>query len=137
MNMIKFTSKKKKYICIKSRNIETMNTFNNTNEYIASFPIEVQQQLEQIRNIIRKAAPNAQEVISYGMPAFKQKKILVYFAAFKNHIGLYPTASGIEAFKTEFENLKWSKGAVQFPLNKPLPLDLITKIVKFRVKEDT
>ena len=97
---------------------KTMNTYTNIDEYIATCPDEVQQQLEQIRNTIRKTAPNAQEVISYGMPAFKQKKVLVYFAAFKNHIGFYPTASGIEAFKTEFKNLKWSKGSCSIS-NKP------------------
>ena len=115
---------------------KTMNTYTNIDEYIATCPDEVQQQLEQIRNTIRKTAPNAQEVISYGMPAFKQKKVLVYFAAFKNHIGFYPTASGIEAFKTEFKNLKWSKGAVQFPINRPIPIDLISRIIEFRLKED-
>jgi Uncharacterized conserved protein len=113
-----------------------MNTFNNIDEYITASSPEVQQRLEQIRALIHSLAPNAQEVISYGMPAFKQKRVLVYFAAFKNHIGFYPTASGIEHFKAEFKNLKWSKGAIQFPINQPLPVDLISKIVEFRIKED-
>lgn len=114
----------------------TINKPTNTDEYIASFPKETQLLLEQIRAIIKKAAPNATEVISYQMPAFKQNKILVYFAGYKNHIGFYPTATGIEAFKSEFTNYKWSKGAVQFPLNQPLPEELITKIVSFKVNED-
>ena len=104
-------------------------------EYIANCPEEVQKKLEQVRATIRKAAPDAEETISYSMPAFKQKKIVVYFAAFKNHIGLFPTASGIAAFKDEFSDYKWSKGAVQFPLDRPMPLDLITRIVKFRAAE--
>ncbi|MBI3125914.1 MAG: DUF1801 domain-containing protein [Ignavibacteriales bacterium] len=92
--------------------------------------------LESLRQTIRKAAPKAEEVVSYQMPAFKQNSVLVYFAAFKNHIGFYPTSSGIAAFKEEISKYKNSKGAVQFPLDKKLPLGLVTKIVKFRVKED-
>jgi len=88
-----------------------------------------------MRAIIRKAAPDAEETISYSMPAFRQKNILVYFAAFKNHIGLYPTASGVENFKHELNDYNWSKGAIQFPYDKPLPFDLISRIVKFRVSE--
>lgn len=105
-------------------------------EYIVSFPEETQALLLQLRDTIRKAAPDAEESISYRMPAFKYNGVLVYFAGYKNHIGFYPTSSGIEAFKEEVTNYKNSKGAVQFPLNKPLPLGLITKIVKFRVKEN-
>jgi uncharacterized protein YdhG (YjbR/CyaY superfamily) len=105
-------------------------------EYICGFPTENQKLLQQIRATIKKTAPKAEEVISYGMPAYKLGDILVYFASHKNHIGFYPTASGIEAFKKELSRYKWSKGAVQFPLAKPLPLGLITKIVKFRVKEN-
>jgi uncharacterized protein YdhG (YjbR/CyaY superfamily) len=108
---------------------------NTVNEYIQSFSPETQLQLETIRTIIRNAAPNAEEVISYGMPAYKQHNILVNFAGNKNHIGFYPTASGIENFKNHFTNYKWSKGAVQFPLNQPLPKELITDIVKYRIKE--
>ena len=108
----------------------------NTDEYIKSFPGETQKILEQMRATIRKAAPKAEEVISYAMPAFKQNGVLVYFAAYKTHIGFYPTPSGIEAFKDELSKYKSSKGAVQFPIDKPLPLALITKIVKFRVAKD-
>jgi uncharacterized protein YdhG (YjbR/CyaY superfamily) len=114
-----------------------MNKSIEIDKYISSFPITIQEVLELLRETIRKAAPEAKEVISYSMPAFKQKRVLVYFAAYTNHIGFYPTSSGIEMFKEEFSAYKWSKGAVQFPLDKPLPLDLITRIVEFRVKEDT
>ena len=109
---------------------------NNIDEYIANFPKNVQEILQEIRTTISKALPNATEVISYKMPAFKQHKILIYFAAYKNHIGLYPTSSGIKAFEKEFTNYKWSKGAVQFPINEKMPLKLIEKIAKFRAKED-
>jgi uncharacterized protein YdhG (YjbR/CyaY superfamily) len=105
-------------------------------EYIAHFPAETQKLLQQIRQTIQKAAPDAKEVISYGMPAFKQHKVLVYFAAYSKHLGFYPTDSGIQAFKHELENYKWSKGAIQFPLDQPLPLDLISRITKFRAEED-
>lgn len=110
--------------------------FSSIDEYICLFPKDVQASLETLRQTIRKAAPKAEEVIGYQMPAFKQNSVLVYFAAFKNHIGFYPTSSGIEAFKKEISKYKNSKGAVQFPIDKKLPLGLITKIVKFRVKED-
>lgn len=105
-------------------------------EYIALFPIKTQEMLQQIRKSIQNAAPDAVEVISYKMPAFKQNKVLVYFAAYEKHIGFYPTGDGIEAFKAEFSDFKWSKGAVQFPLNEPLPLDLITRITKFKAEKD-
>jgi uncharacterized protein YdhG (YjbR/CyaY superfamily) len=114
-----------------------MNQSNDVDQYIAGFPGQTRIMLQQIREIIRKAAPEAEEVISYQMPAYRMKRILVYFAAFKNHIGFYPTSSGIEAFKSEFKGHKWSKGAVQFPLDQPLPAELITKIVKFRVEENS
>jgi uncharacterized protein YdhG (YjbR/CyaY superfamily) len=107
---------------------------NEIDTYIATFPFEVQKVLEQIRKIIQEAAPDAEEVISYKMPAYKQNGILVYFAGYKNHIGFYPTASGIENFKEEFGNYKWSKGAVQFPLDQQLPKNLIQRIIKFRIK---
>lgn len=112
-----------------------MEKISSVEEYIAQFPEEIQQQLNAIRFIIQKAAPHAEEVISYGMPAYKSGNILVYFAGNKNHIGFYPTASGIENFKEQFEQFKWSKGAVQFPIDQPLPQRLITAIVKFRLKE--
>lgn len=108
----------------------------NTDEYIAMFPDGVQEKLQQMRGIIRKAAPNAEEVISYGMPAYKVHSVLVYFAGYKAHIGFYPTGSGIAAFQKEITRYKNSKGAVQFPLDKPLPVNLITKMVKFRLAED-
>lgn|SRR6185437_7324378 len=104
--------------------------------YIAAFPLDVQKIMEQVRAIIKKAAPESKEIISYGMPAFRQKGILVYFGGHKNHIGFYPTAKGIEEFKKELSGYKSSRGAVQFPLDKPMPLDLISKIVKFRAKQD-
>lgn len=112
-----------------------MKTANSIDAYIATCPESVQPLLEQTRSTIHKAAPDAEEVISYGMPAFKQQQVLVYFAAFKQHIGFYPTPSGIEAFKEELAKYKSSKGAVQFPLTEKLPLQLITKMVKFRLKE--
>lgn len=90
--------------------------------------------LKTIRETIKKAAPKAEELISYGMPAYKQDGVLVYFAACKNHIGFYPTGRGIETFKKEIAGYKNSKGAVQFPLDEPLPLDLISKMVKHRIE---
>lgn len=113
-----------------------LNLPESLDEYIMVFPNETQVLLQQLRAIIKKAAPNATEVISYKMPAFKQNKVLVYFAGYKNHIGFYPTGTGIEAFKGEFSGFKWSKGAVQFPLDQPLPEELITKIVTFKINED-
>ena len=108
----------------------------NVDEYIAQFPLETQAVLNEIRAIIRKAAPKATEIISYGMPAYKMNHVLVYFAAYKKHIGFYPTGKGIEAFKEEFGDFKWSKGAVQFPLDKPLPHKLITRIVTYKISID-
>ncbi len=105
-------------------------------EYISGFPNETQKILEQLRVTIKGVATQADEVISYGMPAFKLNGMLVYFAAYANHIGFYPTPSGIAAFKNELSGYKGAKGSVQFPLNEPLPLKLITKIVKFRVTEN-
>ena len=109
---------------------------NSMDEYIAGFPQSTQEILEQCRLTIKKTAPQAIEVISYGMPAFKLNGILVWFAAYSKHIGFYPQASGIEMFKKEISIYKSAKGSVQFPLDKPLPIDLITKIVKFRVAEN-
>jgi uncharacterized protein YdhG (YjbR/CyaY superfamily) len=108
----------------------------NFEEYIVTFPVETQKKLEQIRKTIKEAAPEAEEVISYGMPSFRLNGRLLYFAAFKHHIGFYPMATAIEAFKTSLAEYKWAKGSVQFPLEKPLPLELITRIVKFRVNEN-
>ena len=114
-----------------------MNTLNNNiDEYISSFPKEIQILLEQIRQTIRQAAPEAEEAIKYAMSTFVLNGNLVHFAAFKNHIGFYPVPSGIEEFKNELSGYKGAKGSVQFPLDKPMPLNLITKIVEFRVKEN-
>ncbi len=105
-------------------------------QYIAGFPEEVQPQLNRLRETILKAAPEAAESISYMMPAYKYHGVLVYFGGYKNHIGFYPTPSGIENFKQEISVYHYSKGAIQFPLNKPLPIKLITQIVKFRALEN-
>ncbi|SDC43880.1 iron chaperone [Pedobacter soli] len=108
----------------------------NIDQYIANFPAATQKLLQQVRETIHLAVPDAKEVISYGMPAFKQKGVLVYFAGYAKHIGFYPTGSGIEAFKNEFGSYKWSKGAVQSPIDQPMPLDLITRITKFKAERD-
>ena len=105
-------------------------------EYIREFPPEIQKKLEELRDAVISSAPGAEERISYGMPAFYLKGNLVYFAAYKNHIGFYPTPSGIEAFRDELQGYKSSKGAVQFPVSEPLPLDLIARITEFRVREN-
>lgn len=105
--------------------------------YIASVDDpHVRKLLHQVREIVNQAAPKAEECISYGMPAVRQNRVLVYFAAAKKHIGFYPTGTGIQAFKDHLSDYQWSKGAIQFPFDKPLPVGLITKIVKFRVKLD-
>ena len=103
--------------------------------YIAGYPEEVQAILQQIRRTIHETAPEATEAISYGMPTFKLHGNLVHFGAFKSHIGFYPVPSGMEAFKDELAAYKQGKGSVQFPLDKPMPLDLIRRIVDFRVQE--
>ena len=109
----------------------------STDDYIAAFPPEVRQKLEIIRAVIKEAAPDAAEKISYQLPTFKLNGNLVHFAAFKNHIGFYPGASGIQAFQHELSAYKWAKGSVQFPMKEPLPLDLISRIVKYRVAENS
>jgi uncharacterized protein YdhG (YjbR/CyaY superfamily) len=114
-----------------------MNTLNEIDKYIAGFPEETQKIMQHLRTIIRNAAPEAKEVISYAMPAYRQNSILVYFAGYKHHIGFYPTPNAIKAFKNELADYKWSKGAVQFPLSKPLPVELIERMVRFRLEEDT
>jgi uncharacterized protein YdhG (YjbR/CyaY superfamily) len=111
-------------------------TFNNVDEYIALFTNDVQIKLQQLRQAIKDAAPDAEECISYQMPAYKQHGALVYYAVYKKHIGFYPTASGISNFIDKFEKIKSSKGAVQLPIDKPLPLALIKKIVSFKVREN-
>lgn len=108
----------------------------NIDAYIATFPAETQMLLTQVRACIRSAAPEAEEVISYSMPAFRQNGILVYFAAYSKHIGFYPTSSGIKAFQDKLSVYKSAKGSVQFPINKPMPLELISEIVKFRLEEN-
>ncbi len=108
----------------------------NIDGYIAGFPKDVQATLEKIRLTIRAAAPDAEEKISYQIPTFYLKGNLVHFAGFTNHISFFPTSSGIEKFKRELSAYKGSKGTVRFPLDQPIPFDLITKIVKFRVKEN-
>ena len=108
----------------------------NINEYIADYPPKVQKLLKQVRATINKAAPEGIETISYGMPAVKYNGLLVWYAAHTSHIGFYPKASGIEAFKKELNEYTYAKGSVQFPYSKPLPLALITKIIKFRVAEN-
>ena len=108
----------------------------NIDRYIAGFPKDVQEILQSIRMAIRKAAPGAEETISYRMPAFKLKGPLVYFAAHKAHIGFYPLTTAISKFKKELSVYEGGKGSVRFPLDKPIPYTLISKIVKFRVKEN-
>lgn len=108
----------------------------NIDEYISTFPRETQMILEKIRSVIREAAPGAEETISYAIPTFKLNGNLVHFAAFKSHIGFYPTPTGIEEFEKELSVYKQGKGSVQFPLNKPMPLQLIDRIVKYRVNKN-
>jgi len=111
--------------------------FKTIDAYIEAFPEDIQRILEKMRQIIRRAAPEAEEAIAYQIPTFKLNgKNLVHFAAFKNHIGFYPTSSGIEAFAKELSSYKGAKGSVQFPIGKPIPYDLVKKIVIFRVKEN-
>ena len=103
--------------------------------YISAFPAETQKALRQMRKAIKNAAPGAEEAIKYGVPTFVLNGNLVHFAAFKNHIGFYPTPSGIAKFKDELSKYKSAKGSVQFPLDEPMPVALVTRIVKFRVGE--
>lgn len=109
----------------------------NMDEYIAGFPPDIQAILQQIRAVIREAAPNATEAISYQMPTFKLNGNLVHFAAHTNHIGFYPTPSGTEKFAQSLASYRTSKGAIQFPLDKPIPYDLIKEITLFRVRENS
>ena len=111
-------------------------TFETIDEYIATFPEDIQAILEALRATIRAAAPEAEERISYQMPTFALHGNLVHFAALKNHIGFYPTSSGIAAFEQELSKYEGTKGAVRFPNDQPLPMDLISRIVKFRVAEN-
>lgn len=110
--------------------------FNSIDEYIAMFPEDIQNTLQALRATIHAAAPDAEEKIGYQMPTFYLKGNLVHFAVFKNHFGFYPTSSGTEAFKDELSKYEGTKGAVRFPKTEPLPMDLISRIVKFRVAEN-
>jgi uncharacterized protein YdhG (YjbR/CyaY superfamily) len=106
-------------------------------EYIHAAPKEAQSKLREMRACIRRSAPGAKESLKWGMPAFSNRRILVMFGAFKHHIGLYPTAAAVKAFENELSKFATAKGSIQFPLEKPLPLPLIRKIVAFRVREST
>lgn len=110
--------------------------FLTVDEYILQFPVEVQDVLQKLRAVIKAAAPEAEETISYQMPAFSLNGVLVYFAAWRDHIGFYPTSSGMNAFKEELSQYKGTKSSIHFPLTKPLPYELISQIVKFRVAEN-
>ena len=114
----------------------TATTTNAIDTYIASFPENIQALLEQVRLTLRKAAPDAEETIKYGIPTLTLNGNLVHFAAFKNHIGFYPAPRGLEAFKEELAGYKGAKGSVQFPLDQPLPLELMAKITKYRIKQN-
>lgn len=116
--------------------METKSEITDIDEYILSFPRKTQDLLKVLRATIRKSAPDAEEVISYRMPAYKFHGMLLYFAGHKNHVGFYPGASGIQRFKDELSDYKWAKGSVQFPIANKLPLDLISRIVIFRVNEN-
>lgn len=113
-----------------------MEEVKSIDEYVSAFPEEIQVILTNIRKVIREAAPEAAEKISYQMPTFYLKGNLVHFAAFKSHIGFYPTPSGIEAFQEELSRYKGAKGSVQFPLKEPIPYDLIRRITEYRVREN-
>jgi uncharacterized protein YdhG (YjbR/CyaY superfamily) len=112
------------------------NEYTSIDEYLGLFPADIQKKLQELRLVIRAAAPDATEKISYQIPTFYLKGNLVHFAAFKDHISFFPTSSGIEAFKKELSVYKGAKGTVRFPLDQPLPLELISRIVKFRVAEN-
>jgi uncharacterized protein YdhG (YjbR/CyaY superfamily) len=114
----------------------TKKTLRNFDAYLERFPKNVQRLLQKMRLTIKKAAPQAKETISYGIPAFTLNGLLVWFAAHKNHIGFYPRASAIAAFKKELSAYKGAKGSVQFPFDKPLPLALVSRIVKYRMKQN-
>lgn len=116
--------------------MEDKNTFSSIDEYIIQFPLEVQEILQTLRKVIKESAPDAKEKISYQMPTFDLHGNLVHFAAFKNHIGFYPAPSGIEAYKKELSGYKGAKGSVQFPLDKPMPYELIREIVTYRLAEN-
>lgn len=116
--------------------MERKSDFKDIDDYINKFPNDIQEKLQEIRKVIHNCVPEATEAISWGMPTFKLNGNLIHFAAFKKHIGLYPGVSPIIEFEKELANYKTSKGAIQLPLDKPIPFDLIKKIVKFRKKEN-
>jgi uncharacterized protein YdhG (YjbR/CyaY superfamily) len=117
-------------------NTMKMINYKSMDEYIESFPKDVQQILQKLRRAISKAAPDAEEAMRYGIPTFRLNGNLVHFGAYQHHIGFYPTPSGIRAFQKELSRYEGSKGTVRFPIDKPLPLPLISRIVKFRVREN-
>ncbi|HUI93765.1 MAG TPA: DUF1801 domain-containing protein [Chitinivibrionales bacterium] len=106
-------------------------------DYITGFPGDIQDKLQKIRAVIRKAVPGAQEVMSYQMPAFKQNGILIYFAAFSDHVSIFPTSSGVAKFKKELKEYETTKGTIKIPLHKPIPYGLISRITKFRFRESS
>lgn len=108
----------------------------NINDYLSRFPAEIQKVLEQIRRTVKKAAPDAEETIKYGMPAFMLNGNQIYFAAFKKHVGFYPVPTGNKDFKKEFKGFKTGKGSIQFPFDKPMPIDLISKIVRYNFSKN-
>jgi uncharacterized protein YdhG (YjbR/CyaY superfamily) len=115
----------------------SVNKPKDIDEYISGFPVEIQKVLEQIRATVRKSVPEAEEVVSYDMPTFRVKNgYLVHFAAFKKHIGLYPAPTGNEAFEKEFAGYKTGKGSIQFPLDKPMPIELIAKILHYNLEKN-
>ena len=116
--------------------MEANKNFRTVAEYFSAFPASTKKVLMKMRETIRQAAPQAEELISYNMPAFKLHGVLVYYAAYKSHIGFYPTASPMKAFKEELADYKTSKGAIQFPIEKAIPTNLVKKIVKFRINEN-
>lgn len=116
--------------------METAIKHKTVDEYFSALDAKKKSILEKVRKTIKEAAPEAKELISYNMPAIKLNGVLVYYAAQRDHIGFYPTSAPIEVFKDELTPYKYSKGAIQFPVDQPMPLDLITKIVKFRVQQD-
>lgn len=123
-------------IAVKTHTMDTKKKFTTIDEYHAAFPQQVQDILAEIRDTIKSTAPDAKEVISYNMPAFKQHGVLVYYAAYQHHIGFYSLPSGNKAFQKELAKYKQGKGSIQFPIDEPMPLKLITDMVKFRLKED-
>lgn len=116
--------------------IKSVNPVSDVSAYISQFPAVVQDILKELRRTVQEAAPEAKELISYKMPAYKYYGMLVYFAAYKHHIGFYATPTGHKEFEKDLAPFKQGKGSVQFPLDQPLPLSLISKIVKFRAKEN-